>query len=371
APPRPRRGRHHDRLPGARGGGAAAAGTAVEAPPPPRLTAREAVATHTPHPTLSRRGPALSRPEPRFGLALRVPDCLANGLRTGGRDEPLLRGRARNRGGSPELPHHQGNSPLRLPLAVCALYLPEPLERLVDPSIEDGGQLLAPAERPRRGERNGRADLPTGGRAGDPRSHEWALVHTAVACLALRQTDARDFELGIGVDFTVNDRSHSRALEGTERARNFEVAEEQRIGVAHAIDVGVLRRNHGHGPREGRDAASGREMHADAEDQRGGRARSVEVRERPQREDLARDHVAEGEAGERQGTGERPALVVAPGDAGRVDAGSDGWGRVVARGGQTSAGLEEVSGQHGAVEEARDGSGVARGGGLRRRGDRD
>jgi len=112
-------------------------------------------------------------------------------------------------------------------------------------------------------------------------------------------------------------------------------------------------------------------MHGDAEDQRGGSARSVEVRERPQREDLARDHVAEGVAGECQGTGGRPAVVVAPGDAGRVDAGNDGGARVVARDGQTSAGLEEVSGQHGAVEEARDGSGVARGGGLRRRGDRD
>src|SRR5438094_1192039 len=90
------------------------------------------------HTRRSQGGPALSRPEPRFGLALSVPDCLANGLRTGGRDEPLLRGRARNRGGYPELPHHQGNAPLRLSLAGCALYLAEQVDRLADSWIEDG-----------------------------------------------------------------------------------------------------------------------------------------------------------------------------------------------------------------------------------------
>src|SRR5438552_18090678 len=60
-----------------------------------------------------------------YTTLFRSPDCPANGLRTGRRDEPLLRGRARDRGGPPELPHHQGNAPLRLPLAVCALCLPE------------------------------------------------------------------------------------------------------------------------------------------------------------------------------------------------------------------------------------------------------
>jgi len=189
-----------------------------------------------------------------------------------------------------------------------------------------------------------------------------------VICLALRQTDARDFELEVVSDLTVNDRSHSRVLEGSKRARNLKVAEEQQISVGCSIDVGVLRRDDGHGPREGPDATPDREMHADAEEQRGRTVRSVEVREAPEREDLTRSHVAEGVPGECQGTGgDRAAVVVVPGDAGRAEAGTNGSGRVVARDRQMSAGLEEVPGQHWAVEEARDGSGVAEGGGARRR----
>src|SRR5439155_25174443 len=99
----------------------------------------------------------------------------------------------------------------------------------------------------------------------------------------------------------------------------------------------------------------------------GGTGRSVEVREGPEREDLTRSHGAEGVAGECQGTGgDCAAVVVVPGDAGRAEAGTNGSG-VVAKDRQMSAGLEEVPGQHWAVEEARDGSGVAQGGGARLR----
>src|SRR2546425_13034763 len=113
-------------------------------------------------------------------------------------------------------------------------------------------------------------------------------------------------------------------------------------------------------------------MHGDAEDQRGGTVRSVEVGKGPEREDLVRGHVAEGVAGECQSTGgEGAAAVVAPADAGRADPGTNGRARVVLRNPQTSAGLEEVSRQHGAVEDARDGPRVARGGGPRRRCDDD
>src|SRR6266403_6187995 len=113
-------------------------------------------------------------------------------------------------------------------------------------------------------------------------------------------------------------------------------------------------------------------MHGDAEDQRGGTVRSVEVGKGPEWEDLPRGHVAEGVAGECHGTGgEGGAAVVTPGDAGRADAGTNGRDPVVLRDPQTSAGLEEVSRQDGAVEEARDGPGVSRGGGPRRRSDDD
>src|SRR3989442_7011180 len=85
--------------------------------------------------------------QPRLGLALGVPRCPTNGLRTGRRDAPLRRGSARNRDGPPELLHHQSDALLGLPLAVCARYLPEQVARLVEPSIQNGGQLLLPAER--------------------------------------------------------------------------------------------------------------------------------------------------------------------------------------------------------------------------------
>src|SRR5947208_15790590 len=86
-------------------------------------------------------------------------------------------------------------------------------------------------------------------------------------------------------------------------------------------------------------------MHGDAEDQRGGTVRSVEVGEGPEREDLARGHVAEGVPAERQSAGgEGAAAVVAPGDAGGADAGTSGRARVVLRGPETSAGLEGGSG---------------------------
>jgi len=45
------------------------------------------------------RASTRARTEPRFGLALGVPHRPANGLRTGRRDAPLLRGSARNRDG--------------------------------------------------------------------------------------------------------------------------------------------------------------------------------------------------------------------------------------------------------------------------------
>src|SRR5207248_5863579 len=93
------------------------------------------------------RASAGSRTEPRFGLALGVPHCRANGLRTGRRDESLLRGSARNRGGPLELLHHPGDAPLCLPLAPCARHLPEQMARPANPSIQNDGQLLAPAER--------------------------------------------------------------------------------------------------------------------------------------------------------------------------------------------------------------------------------
>src|SRR5437870_2914455 len=113
-------------------------------------------------------------------------------------------------------------------------------------------------------------------------------------------------------------------------------------------------------------------MHGDAEDQRGGSVRSVGKGKGPEREDLARGHVAEGVAGECQSTGgEGGAAVVAPGEAGRADAGTDRAARVVLRDPLTSDGLEEGSRQHGAVEEAGDGPGVSRGGGPRRRCDDD
>src|SRR5207248_10821688 len=69
--------------------------------------------------------------------------------------------------------------------------------------------------------------------------------------------------------------------------------------------------------------------------------------------------------------GKGAAAVVAPGDAGRADAGTDRAARVVLRDPLTSDGVEEGSRQHGAVEEARDGAGVSRGGGPRRRCDDD
>src|SRR5438034_4443105 len=187
------------------------------------------------------RASARSRTEPRFGLALGVPHCPANGLRTGRRDESLLRGSARNRGGPLELIHHQGDAPPCLPLAPCARHLPEQMARPANPSIQNDGQLLAPAERSRQGQRNRRAGVPAGGGAGERRIHEWALIHAAVIRLALCQSNARDLALGLADDPTENDRSHSRALEGAKGARNLEVAEEQQIGVGHSIDCAVLR----------------------------------------------------------------------------------------------------------------------------------
>src|SRR5437667_5286286 len=172
----------------------------------------------------------------RLGLALGVPPCPNNGLRTGRRDAPLLRGSARNRDGPPE-----GDALLGLPLAVCARYLREQVARLVEPSIQNGGQLLVPAERSRQGQRNRRAEVPAGGGTGGRRIHEWGLIHAAVICLTLCQTNARDLELGLASDPTEDDRSHRHALEGAEGARNLEVAEVQQIGVGHSIAAAVLR----------------------------------------------------------------------------------------------------------------------------------
>src|SRR5438309_4113344 len=138
------------------------------------------------------------RKQPRRGLALGVPHCPTNGLRTGRRDEPLLRGSARNRDGPPESLHHQGDTLLGLPLAVCARYLREQVARLVEPSIQNGGELLVPAERSRQGQRNRRAGVPAGGGTGGRRIHEWGLIPGAVICLALCQTNARDLKLGLG-----------------------------------------------------------------------------------------------------------------------------------------------------------------------------
>src|SRR5437762_3610199 len=98
-------------------------------------------------------GPSpISRAEQRFGLAPGVPDRSANRIGTSRRDMSSLRGPSRDGGGPLELLHHQGNAPLRLPLAVRARYLPEQLERPADPSIQHGRQLLALAERPRQGQ---------------------------------------------------------------------------------------------------------------------------------------------------------------------------------------------------------------------------
>src|SRR5437899_10350977 len=165
------------------------------------------------------RGQALPLPggcckQPRLGLALGVPHCPTNGLRTGRRDAPLLRGSARNRDGPPESLHHQGDALLGLRLAVRARYLPEQVARLVEPSIQNGGQLLVPAERSRQGQRNRRAGVPAGGGTGGRRIHEWALIHAAVICLALCQTNARDLELGLASDPTEDDRRPRHALEG-------------------------------------------------------------------------------------------------------------------------------------------------------------
>src|SRR5437899_12595806 len=101
-------------------------------------------------------------------------------------------------------------------------------------------------------------------------------------------------------------------------------------------------------------------MHGDAEDQRGGSVHSVEIGKGPDRKDLARGHVAEGVAGECQSTGgEGAAAVVAPGDAGRADAGTNGRARVVLRDPPTSAGVEEVSRRHAALEARSGGGGGA------------